>query len=127
MTTNIFINTFFGHGSISKYYGCYRMVAESRGASKKAIASHIRRMNYQEYLRTDQWMLIARQVKKDANWQCEVCGSKKDLVVHHTTYEHLGYDMYHMEDLHCLCRHCHEKLHGIKNKRKNKNKREKGN
>ena len=39
------------------------------------------------------------------------CGSTRNLQVHHTTYEHLGVEPVHLEDLEILCAACHMAKH----------------
>ena len=101
-------------GETGKGYGFYSMMYESRGVNKGMIGGLIRSMLYEDYLHTRYWKLVSLQVKHDAGWKCERCGGKWGLVVHHRDYRLLGYDMFHLDSLQCLCRECHEKLHGIR-------------
>ena len=109
--TESFIRKYLVDGNIGKGYGLYRMVAETSGVDKCQIARTIRKMDYKEYLKTRCWQLIAQQVKHDANWRCSLCGSRHDLVVHHPDYRRVGYEMYHVDELQCLCRKCHDEIH----------------
>jgi len=43
--------------------------------------------------------------------KCELCGKKKNLHVHHTTYENHGLEHIHLNDLMVLCKICHAKFH----------------
>lgn len=67
---------------------------------------------YHEYLKTPRWKVIADEVKKRAGWKCQVCNSSLDLHTHHRTYDHLGDELSHMDDLICLCSRCHRIFHG---------------
>ena len=100
-------------GESGRGYGLYRMVAESSGTDKGVIASAIRRMPYQEFLSTRYWKIVTQQVKNDAGWRCSECGLRSNLSVHHPDYTRHGYEMYHIDELECLCRMCHDKRHKL--------------
>ena len=112
--TDRFISEYLVPGEIGKGYGLYRMLADSGGTDKGRIAVAIRRMPYVDYLHTRYWRLVSLQVKHDAGCRCELCGSGGGLVVHHRGYRDLGYDMYHIDGLQCLCQRCHERVHGLR-------------
>ncbi len=115
--TDSFIKKYLAPGEVEKGFGLYRMVAESRGTDKNKIAGTIRSMKYEDFLHTRYWNLVSLQVKHDAGCRCEKCGGRHGLVVHHPDYKWLGFDMYHTDSLQCLCRDCHERLHGLRGKR----------
>jgi hypothetical protein len=69
-------------------------------------------MDYQLYIKSEQWKRIAEKVKERAKYRCQVCAETANLAAHHNSYENLGDEENHMEDLVCLCRRCHEKHHG---------------
>lgn len=81
------------------------------GLDYAAIAMKIQKMSYADFLRTTYWRGIAFSVKRRAKYACEICGTKDDLVAHHKTYEHHGDEIHHLDDIQCLCRSCHEKVH----------------
>jgi hypothetical protein len=62
-------------------------------------------VSYREYLKTNWWFQRRNQALRDANYRCAVCESKRNLQVHHTSYEHLGAEL--PEDLEVVCRGCH--------------------
>jgi 5-methylcytosine-specific restriction endonuclease McrA len=66
---------------------------------------------YHEYLASDDWQVKRSDVMQQAGYRCERCGLPWGLQVHHVTYERLGNEL--PEDLACLCRDCHRKLHGL--------------
>ena len=68
-------------------------------------------INYEDYLKTEKWKLISNICRKNSKFKCFICGSGGQLTVHHLTYERLGNENYN--DLMCLCRDCHEKVHCI--------------
>ena len=67
---------------------------------------------YSDYLNTDYWKAVEREVKSRAGWRCQICNSQHDLQAHHRTYEHRGHELEHLDDLTCLCRRCHAVFHG---------------
>ena len=64
---------------------------------------------YREYLDSVFWKAKRRKALEKAKFVCELCGSAKNLQVHHISYEHLGYEP--LGDLLVVCKRCHEKLH----------------
>lgn len=102
-------------GETGKGYGLYRMLAESRGVNMRQVARMIRKMDYSEFLATRYWKLVVQQVQHDAGWRCKKCGRRDHLVVHHPDYRMHGYEMYHADELQCLCSYCHDRIHGIRN------------
>lgn len=115
--TDSFMKKYLTPGEVEKGFGLFKMVAESKGTDKNEIATAIRRMPYDDYLHSRYWNLVALQVKHNAGCRCEKCGGRRGLVVHHPDYRWLGYDMYHIDSLQCLCRDCHERLHGLRGER----------
>jgi len=84
---------------------------------------------YQQYLKSKTWREIRAKVIKNAGGKCEICGSRKRLVVHHMTYrDGLGNEK--IENLKCLCEDCHNvKYHngsprGLPRKERQKRKKE---
>lgn len=67
---------------------------------------------YAEYLKSEYWGAVSKEVKRKAGFRCQVCNSPHDLNAHHRTYENRGNEMQHLDDLVCLCRRCHETFHG---------------
>ncbi len=68
---------------------------------------------YIQYLKSDYWKAVSTAVKARAGNRCQLCNSPDDLEAHHRTYDHLGKELEHLEDLTCLCADCHEKHHSI--------------
>lgn len=65
--------------------------------------------HYQVYLGTTEWRLTRNRALKRASYQCSRCPSKRDLDVHHKTYERLGREW--DQDLEVLCVMCHRGEH----------------
>jgi 5-methylcytosine-specific restriction endonuclease McrA len=84
-----------------------------RRAQKKLLASLPEPpkviVNYLDYLDSDYWR--ARRILKmrSAGFKCQRCGGRKNLQVHHRSYERLGREL--DSDLELLCRNCHEAEH----------------
>jgi hypothetical protein len=64
---------------------------------------------YLAYLNTPDWRSRRNRALLLANWRCQRCASKRDLQVHHVTYERLGAEW--DQDLEVVCRDCHEGHH----------------
>lgn len=76
------------------------------------VARALSRMDYDDYLRTDQWRTLADAVKRRDKGCCRDCGeAKPDLHAHHLTYATIGRES--MDDLRTLCDACHGKRHGV--------------
>lgn len=68
-------------------------------------------MPYRDFLQTPYWRLVSDEVKSERK-VCQMCGSSKNLEVHHTTYDIRGDEPRHMDKLQLLCHKCHSKVHG---------------
>lgn len=64
---------------------------------------------YADYLQTAHWRSVRDQALRRAKWRCEQCQTKRELQVHHRTYERLGQEA--PGDLVVLCAGCHENEH----------------
>jgi 5-methylcytosine-specific restriction endonuclease McrA len=84
--------------------------AEARWAEHQARVAELRTMPYREYLQTPEWQQRRKAALKRAGYACQVCNRKRQLHVHHRTYERRG-DEY-TADLIVLCDDCHALYHG---------------
>lgn len=89
-----------------------KMVATIQTLDWDKIKPSILDLKYFYFLRTSYWLIISQEVKRRANWKCS-CGCRENLQVHHTEEG----DKHHGEEhlligLVCLCRKCHQELHG---------------
>lgn len=89
----------------------HREALSPKGVNYEVIQKHNSKL-YKEYLQSPLWKIISSKVKWNANYRCEKCGSNKNLVVHHTSYEFKGIEFLAFHTLQCLCSKCHEKEHG---------------
>lgn len=64
---------------------------------------------YLAYMNTPEWRRVRNRKLRTVGYQCERCGSKRDLQVHHKTYERLGNER--DDDLEVLCANDHEAEH----------------
>lgn len=65
-----------------------------------------------EYFTSKEWKLKRIQVKERDNHACQICGSTKDLHVHHMS----GYNLIPNEPISCLitlCNVCHKDQHDM--------------
>ena len=66
-------------------------------------------LEYNRYIESDEW----KEIRVDRifldGYKCRFCGSAKNLVVHHITYENVPNE--NMDDLLTLCKTCHNELH----------------
>ena len=66
---------------------------------------------YKKYLQTDYWKSVSDAVRDRAGRKCQTCNGTETLQAHHRSYEHLGSEMEHLDDLICLCQKCHRIFH----------------
>lgn len=64
---------------------------------------------YADYLRSFEWRKTRNRALKRAGYSCQRCSARRDLQVHHLTYERLGREW--DSDLEVVCRECHEGEH----------------
>lgn len=76
----------------------------ARSLSESEIQT-LRDLPYEKYLHTSWWSSRRNRALREAGYRCEVCQSKRDLQVHHETYERLGCEL--PDDLRVVCRGCH--------------------
>ena len=80
------------------------------------VVQILRSLKYEEFLKTNYWKSVSRTMREGS--KCEICGSTENLQIHHKTYEHHGYEHLYLEELQCLCKDCHLKVHHELNKKK---------
>lgn len=84
---------------------CYQKmeVNKTRDAAKKRV------QEYNDYLQSDRFNALKMKVFRRDNFQCQICGSGKNLQAHHITYARRGHE--HVDDLVTLCAKCHCEVH----------------
>jgi len=66
-------------------------------------------VKYEDYIVSKEWEAKRKERIKRDHYQCAMCGTAKNLQVHHITYERLGHE--ELDDLITLCKDCHAKVH----------------
>jgi hypothetical protein len=62
-------------------------------------------MDYAGYLKSAHWHAVRRAAIERAGYRCQLCAGKRDLQVHHNSYENCGHEL--ERDLVVLCDGCH--------------------
>lgn len=81
-----------------------------RDAQEKAQKTK-RRETYEAYLKTQEWSDKRQRVLVRDNFLCQGCLINRATQVHHTTYSHLGKELFFQ--LISLCDDCHKNIHDI--------------
>ncbi|MGL5712626.1 MAG: HNH endonuclease [Paraclostridium sp.] len=72
-------------------------------------------IEYDDYINSYEWKILRRQVIRRDLKRCRNCGTnRKQLHVHHLTYERFGNER--LDDLMTLCVDCHRYIHREKDK-----------
>ena len=64
---------------------------------------------YLAYLNSPAWRTVRTRALERADYRCYHCGAKRDLQVHHLSYDRLGAER--DDDLQVVCADCHEAVH----------------
>ena len=72
-------------------------------------------VNYYAYLQSPQWRAVRAKRLQIDGFRCHICGARKNLEVHHRSYERLAAKN-EIYDLITLCHDCHMMMHDIKPK-----------
>lgn len=69
-------------------------------------------MPYSEFLKSDHWLATKKKAasRKDRYGSCEVCGTTKNLELHHTSYKWIG-TKHELCNVISLCRTHHQEVH----------------
>ena len=66
-------------------------------------------MKYKQYLTTEYWFDVRKEMHSVVGYACEICGTNKGIQVHHLHYGNRGKET--LNDLVCLCGSCHNLMH----------------
>lgn len=66
---------------------------------------------YRKYLKSNDWKVLGRQVKKRDNHRCVRCGYIGNLQVHHTNYNGIETMSFTVDQLESVCKECHTDIH----------------
>ena len=97
----------------SHYMGAFCLLGSPRsftlGLSDKETVK-TRKQKYKNYIRSEHWKRRKRKYyKKNPGRRCWICGSTRDVELHHKTYKRLKKEQ--DSDLVPLCRKCHKAVH----------------
>lgn len=68
--------------------------------------------DYDEYIHSVRWYETRRRYRASNRPQdCQLCGSTKQIALHHLTYERVGNER--LDDLLPLCNDCHQLVHAL--------------
>jgi hypothetical protein len=85
-------------------YGFYK----DEGSTNKLPLN--KKLSYSEKLRDDRWKSKSLRKKEWAEFECQDCGNKNNLEIHHCYYKYgLEPWQYPLDSLRCLCSICHKK------------------
>jgi hypothetical protein len=73
------------------------------------LVKKLAEMPYKEFLKTIYWHEFKKIVHKFLGKECEVCGNKKHIHIHHFNYYNRGKETFN--DIACLCEICHQAIH----------------
>jgi hypothetical protein len=123
MTPEEFIFEYFradqdtGSGSYEKMVSIIDTIDWSK------VKPYILKLKYFYFLRTSYWLILSHEIKRRANWRC-ACGCRENLQVHHTEEGNKYHGEEHLlRGLVCLCKKCHQGLHGTSVKLSEKRRR----
>jgi hypothetical protein len=77
----------------------------ARTLTDEEMTAALRALPYERYLRTKWWFSRRNRALRLASYRCHRCGSRRELQVHHLSYERIGCEA--DEDLEVVCRGCH--------------------
>jgi hypothetical protein len=94
-----------------EFYNVFKDLKSFSYNYSNIMCKKIKSLSYSDFLQTPYWKAIANQVRYRACRKCQLCGSDREINVHHKTYENHGLEINHIGDLICLCSACHNKFH----------------
>lgn len=64
---------------------------------------------YKRYIKSPQWKMVCKRYWAAYGRKCQACASRKNLHVHHKSYDRFGREM--LADLAGVCDSCHRAIH----------------
>lgn len=101
--------------SLQKYIGDlerekkHKSKTRQNSSFSRKHSGRVPRLDYYEYIKSQEWKEKAEEAKARAGNRCQVCNRSRaevQLDAHHRTYERLGNER--PEDITVLCRECHQ-------------------
>jgi len=68
------------------------------------------KIEYIEYLKSDEWKERRKYIMELIGWVCSKCGEKATQL-HHLNYDNIGNEELDV-DVIALCKDCHDEIHG---------------
>jgi len=87
----------------------FREHLRRKNQEERMEAKESRVIEYQEYLKSDEWREKRAKVMRRAGGVCEGCMSRPAMQVHHKTYVNIGREL--LFELVALCSVCHAQAH----------------
>jgi len=103
-------DSFYNLGVEERFLMMLTIDQRSTPEQRKRFSASIRRMHYEDFLRTAYWRTIRDYVVMQRQGKCVECLSSPATEVHHRSYDHHGQEHLHLADLMPVCRLCHEIL-----------------
>jgi hypothetical protein len=124
-----FIHEYLRYDQDTGAGSCEKMVSIIKDLDWEKVKSYVLDLKYFYFLRTSYWLIISQEIKRRSDWKCS-CGCRENLQVHHTEEGNTHHGEEHLlQGLVCLCKKCHQGLHGTsikdaEKKRQRDNKKE---
>ena len=97
-------------GSLTRFFGFLPVAAAAILARNEGSMNRRSRNGYRVRLDPDDYRELAKHVLERDGWQCQYCGRRDQLQIHHLVLRsQLGADC--EENLIVLCNQCHRSLH----------------
>ena len=111
LSKNELVKRGYSEKSIKEYNNWFNKKESVKKTAPKIQAKKIvaRKNKYRNYLDSVEWANIKLDLYQTRGKQCEICGSKSNIQVHHKTYKNIFKE--EPKDLILLCKRCHSKQH----------------
>lgn len=73
-------------------------------------------ISYKDYTNSPLWKYMSSVFKMMHGYCCARCNKRAypaHLVVHHLSYDHVGSEFEHLDEIQVLCKECHAEVHGF--------------
>jgi hypothetical protein len=90
-------------------FGCVAFYGDDLPSVFLKVHLNDKELYYKHYINSEKWRLFRNKIFKERGFQCELCDNKKNLQLHHITYENFGRE--NDLDVMILCQDCHNLAH----------------
>jgi 5-methylcytosine-specific restriction endonuclease McrA len=77
----------------------------------KQLAQETEKLSYKQFLQSEYWKRIKKEILKRDGYRCYFCKSNEFLQIHHTTYKYLRKEYKYRKTLMTVCEKCHNEIH----------------